>query len=82
MTITGIGFYSGATVKFVAESGGVLGASVPASSTVNGPTSITAFAPPVGAAGTYYITVSTAGGTSAAGPIDVFTYSQLQANPG
>jgi hypothetical protein len=79
VTITGIGFYNGASnavVTFVGSS------SFTAVTFVNSPTSITAFSPNVApAVGNFYVTVTTPGGTSASHNF-VFVYSQLQANGG
>ncbi len=77
LTITGTGFYTGATVTFVEESGGSAVSptvSVPATGVVlNGATTITAVSPAVTVGSTYFVTVTTTGGTSSGGP--VFTYS-------
>jgi hypothetical protein len=77
MTITGTGFVSGATVAFVKEVSGipvVPAVSVPAAgATVTGSTTIILASPAVSGAGTYYVTVTTPGGTSAYGP--TFTFS-------
>ncbi len=80
VSITGTGFVSGSTVSFIRESGGTptLSNVVVASSSIsiNSSTSITAVAPAVTAAGTYFVIVTTPTGSSpysGAGPI--FTYS-------
>jgi hypothetical protein len=77
LTITGTGFYTGATVTFVEESGGSPvspAVSVAATGvTLNSATSITAVSPTVTVGSTYFVTVTTTGGTSSGGP--VFTYS-------
>ena len=83
VTVTGTGFYAGATVNFVEESGGTAmtpTVSVPASYvSVNSSTSITAVSPGVTVGSTYFVTVTTVGGTSAGGSAtsDVFAYSEL-----
>jgi hypothetical protein len=81
VAITGTGFVTGATVKFTEESGGspvspnvVLAAT---SVTVGSDTSLTAVSPAVTAGTTYFITVTTAKGTSAYTSNAVFTYSGL-----
>lgn len=81
VTISGTGFYSGATVDFVQESGGspVVGG-VTAGATyvsVSGSTTITAVSPAVTSPGTYFVTVATPAGTTPTGANDVFTYSLL-----
>ncbi len=79
MTITGTGFVSGATVSFVKEVGGVpvspvVSVLVPATGvSVTGSTTLGVSSPAVSGAATYYVTVTTPGGTSAYGP--VFTYT-------
>jgi hypothetical protein len=74
--INGTGFFSGATVAFVEESGGVAvtpAVSIPASyATVNSATSMTAVAPAITVGSTYWLKVTTAGGSSTA----VYTYVQ------
>jgi hypothetical protein len=74
--ITGTGFFSGATVNFIEESGGVAvtpAVSIPASYvTVNSATSMTAVAPAITIGSTYWLKVTTAGGSSTA----VYTYVQ------
>lgn len=74
--ITGTGFFTGATVNFVEESGGVAvtpAVSIPASyATVNSATSMTAVAPAITVGSTYWLKVTTAGGSSTA----VYTYVQ------
>jgi hypothetical protein len=90
VTITGTGFFTGATVEFVQESGGtvVTGGTVLASQyvTVNGSTTITAVSPGVVGGSLcqgsttnycYFVTVTTPAGTSATGNNDVFTYTPL-----
>jgi hypothetical protein len=75
LTISGVDFFSGATVSFVEESGGVAGSPTVAATgvTVNSATSITALSP-AAAAGTYFVEVTTpGGGTSSVNP--VFTFS-------
>jgi IPT/TIG domain len=73
VNITGTGFVSGASVNFVAESGGVAGTTVVtlsgASVSVTSATSITAVSPATTAGTTYFITVSTPTGTSNNYPI-------------
>jgi hypothetical protein len=77
MTITGTGFVTGATIAFVKEVSGtpvVPAVSVSApGATVTGSTTIEVASPAVSGPGTYYVTVTTPGGTSADGPI--FTFS-------
>ena len=65
VTITGTGFTGATAVTF--------GATPAASFTVNGDTSITAVSP-AASAGTVDVTVTTAGGTSAASSTDQFTF--------
>lgn len=65
VTITGTGFTGATAVSF--------GASPATSFTVNGDTSITAVSP-AASAGTVDVTVTTAGGTSAASATDQFTF--------
>ena len=65
VTITGTGFTGATAVKF--------GATNASGFTVNSATQITATAP-AGSAGTVDVTVTTAGGTSATGAADRFTY--------
>jgi hypothetical protein len=81
VTISGSGFYSGASVSFVQESGGSpVSGGVTAGATyvsVTGSTSITAVSPAVTSPGTYFVTVTTPAGTTATGANDVFTYSLL-----
>jgi hypothetical protein len=81
VTITGAGFYSGATVDFVQESGGSpVSGGVTAGATyvsVTGSTTITAGETAVISPGTYFVTVTTPAGTTATGASDVFTYSLL-----
>jgi hypothetical protein len=81
VTITGTGFYSGATVSFVQESGGspVIGGVTAGAAyvSVTGSTTITAVSPAVISPGTYFVTVTTPAGTTATGASDVFTYSLL-----
>jgi hypothetical protein len=77
MTVTGTGFVTGATVNFVKELLGIPtipSVSIPATGvTVTGSTTINATSPAVTSGSTYYVTVTTPGGTSVYGP--VFTYS-------
>jgi hypothetical protein len=74
--ITGTGFFTGATVNFIEESGGV--AVTPTVSiaatyvSVNSATSMTAVAPAITVGSTYFLKVTTAGGSSTA----VYTYVQ------
>jgi hypothetical protein len=71
VTITGVDFFTGATVSFVEESGGTAGSPTVAATgvTVNSATSITAVSPAT-AAGTYFVEVTTpGGGTSSVNPI-------------
>jgi hypothetical protein len=79
--ITGTGFYSGASVEFVQESGGSpVSGGVTAGATyvsVTGSTTITAVSPAVTSPGMYFVTVTTPAGTTATGASDVFTYSLL-----
>jgi hypothetical protein len=63
--ITGTEFSGATAVRF--------GSNAAASFTVNGPNQITAISPP--GSGTVDVTVTTAGGTSATGPGDRFTYA-------
>ena len=90
VTITGTGFFTGATVNFVQELNGtvVTGGTVLASQyvTVNGSTRITAVSPGVVGGSLcsgsttnycYFVTVTTSAGTSATGSNDVFTYTPL-----
>ena len=89
VTITGTGFFNGATVNFVEESGGTpVSPLVTLAATyvsLTGPTSITAVSPPVTSAGTYFVTVSSlTAGTSAyvcpppfSTQCDIFTYGTL-----
>ncbi|HXZ82225.1 MAG TPA: IPT/TIG domain-containing protein [Acidimicrobiales bacterium] len=90
VTITGSGFFEGATVNFVQELNGtpVTGGSVLASPnvTVNGSTSITAVSPGVTGGSLcqgstvnycYFVTVTTSAGTSATSSNDVFSYTPL-----
>ena len=63
VTVTGTWFFPGATTVFGAAS---------AATTTASPTSLTATSPP--GAGAVDVVVTTAGGTSGAGPADVFTY--------
>jgi hypothetical protein len=90
VTITGTGFFTGATVNFVQELNGtaVTGGTVLASQyvTVNGSTTITAVSPGVvggslcqGSTANYcyFVTVTTTAGTSATGSNDIFTYTPL-----
>jgi hypothetical protein len=74
VTISGTGFYNGATVDFVQESGGspVVGG-VTAGATyvsVTGSTTITAVSPAVTSPGTYFVTVATPAGTTPTGAND------------
>jgi hypothetical protein len=79
VTITGIGFYNGASNAVVTFVGSVTRTAI---TFVNSPTSITVFSPNVSPeTGNFYITVTTPGGTSASHSF-VFAYSQLQANGG
>lgn len=68
VTVTGTNFVSGATVSF----GGTSGTSI----TINSATQLTVTAP-AHAAGTIDVTVTTAGGTSAIGATDKYTYTTL-----
>ncbi len=74
MTITGTGFFNGASVNFVPQSGG---STVTASSvTVNSSTSITLTSPVLPESiTTYWITVTTSGGTSTQSSNQVFLAS-------
>jgi hypothetical protein len=79
VTITGIGFYNGASNAVVTFVGSVTKTAI---TFVNSPTSITAFSPNVSpATGSFYITVTTPGGTTTSHNF-LFAYSQLQANGG
>jgi hypothetical protein len=79
VTITGTGFFSGASVQFIPVAGGT---AVPATSvSITAPTTITAYSPPVAAAANYYIVVTTQGGTSATGTNGLFTYAAPIPNP-
>jgi hypothetical protein len=79
--ITGTGFFSGASVNFVQESGGNVvngGQTSPASYVaVNSATSITAVSPSVITGTTYFVTVTTAAGTSTNTSAAIYTYSLL-----
>ena len=84
VTITGTGFVTttGATsVNLVAESGGsplTGNVIVPATNVVvNSSTSITFATPPVISGSTYFVAVTTPGGTNAYGPNDIFTYTSV-----
>jgi hypothetical protein len=79
ITITGTGFFSGATVKFVPSGGGT---GIPATSVgVVGPNMMTAYSPPA-SAGAYYVVVTTPGGSSSTGSLaDEFTYAAPIPNP-
>lgn len=90
VTITGAGFFTGATVQFVQELNGavVTGGTVLASQyvTVNSSTTITAVSPGVVGGSfcqgsstnfCYFVTVTTSAGTSATGNNGVFTYTPL-----
>ncbi len=62
VTISGVNFFTGITVYFSPVGGG---SNVTATSTLNGPNSITAISPAEGSPGGYYVWVSyTAGGTT------------------
>jgi hypothetical protein len=78
VTITGSGFFSGAVVNFTEETGGVPVSGnvvVAATSTaINSGTSITATTPAITAGATYFVTVTTPGGTTAYGSSEVFTF--------
>jgi IPT/TIG domain-containing protein len=78
VTITGSGYFSGATVNFVPVGGGT-GLAATSVSVVN-PDTITAYSPPAAAA-SYYVVVRTPGGSSATGTSDVFTYAAPIPNP-
>lgn len=71
MTITGRGFFDGATVTFTPVGGGTASQAT-AVNVVSG-TTITDISPPVETSGNYYVTVTTTYGTSAVGP--TFKYS-------
>lgn len=80
VSINGTGFVSGSTVSFIQESGGIpTNSNVVVTSpsvSINSSTSITAVAPAVTAAGTYYVIVTTPTGstpTTDAGPIFVYS---------
>lgn len=79
--ITGTGFFSGASVSFVQESGGTVvigGQSIPASYVaVNSGTSITAVSPSIIIGTTYFVTVTTSAGTSSTTSGAIYTYSLL-----
>jgi hypothetical protein len=77
VTITGTGFFTGATVAFVQEAFGiVVGPTLSAQPVVLvSPTTITAYTPTMVAGAQYFVTVTTPGGTSAYNPNAVFTYS-------
>jgi hypothetical protein len=68
VVITGSGLSGATAVKFGSVNATTL--------TVNGAGQITAVSPPATAAGPVYVTVTTPGGTSAAGTPDQFTYVQ------
>ena len=62
VTISGVNFFTGLTVYFTPVGGG---SNVTATSTLNGPNSVTAISPAEGSAGGYYVWVSyTVGGTT------------------
>jgi hypothetical protein len=63
VAVTGSGFTAGATVRFGSVAAGAV--------TVGSPTGLTATAPP--GTSTVHVTVTTAGGTSATGPADLWT---------
>ena len=81
VNITGTGFFAGAVVTFVQESNGTIvsgGQSVqPANVTVNSATSISVVSPAVTSATTFYVTVTTPGGTSAVTSSGIFSYVLL-----
>ena len=85
VVISGSGFVSGATVNFVEASGNPLAPSgnviLPATVTAVGANSITARSPAVIVGTTYFVTVTTPGGTSAYSANDVFTYSATSVVP-
>jgi hypothetical protein len=79
--LTGTGFFSGASVSFVQESGGTVvngGQLIPASYVaVNSGTSITAVSPSIIIGTTYFVTVTTSAGTSSTTSAAIYTYSLL-----
>jgi hypothetical protein len=77
VTITGSGFFTGATVTFVQELAGIaVGPQLAAApGSLVSPTSITASTPTMTPGAQYFVTVMTSGGTSAYNSNDVFTYS-------
>ena len=79
--ISGTGFFAGATVGFVQESGGVVvnGTSpIPASYvSVTSATSITAVAPSIITGTNFYVTVTTPAGTSATSSSAIYSYGLL-----
>jgi hypothetical protein len=81
LSITGTGFVNGSTVSFIEESGGLpTGDNVVLSAgsvTVNSASSITAVSPAVIAGLTYFVTVTTPTGSSAAGSSSIFTYTAI-----
>jgi hypothetical protein len=86
VTITGSGFFGGATVNFVEENGGVLASPqviLPATSVAvvrnatTGVPFITAVTPAVTVGTTYYVTVTTPAGTSSYSTSPVFTYMPI-----
>jgi hypothetical protein len=82
VTITGSGFFGGATVNFVEENGGSLASprvvlpatSIAVVSPATGLPYITAVTPAVTVGTTYYVTVTTPAGTSSYATSPVFTY--------
>jgi hypothetical protein len=77
LTITGTGFFAGASVNLVQETAGVATGPTLAGLNVSlvSPTSITASTPTLVAGAQYFVTVTTPGGTSAYNLSDVITYS-------
>jgi hypothetical protein len=76
MTITGSGFFVGASVNFVPQAGGSTITASGSAVTVNSSTSITLFSPVLPeSVASYWITVTTPGGTSAQSANQVFQAS-------
>jgi hypothetical protein len=79
VTISGTGFYQGASVNFIEENGGTPASpsvSLPAKNVVvNSATSITAVTPSTIVGTYYFVTVSTSGGTSTSSTNYTFFYT-------
>ena len=77
LTVTGTGFVAGATVNFIATN---LSANIVfpgVNVTVSSPTSLSVTTPPATTVTSYYVIVSTANGSSQAGPQSLFTYQPV-----